>query len=200
SVCGCRLAQRRTAAMADITAANAHCVQGGDAASPACIDAVHTICAAHRCFDSGLQPDWLPPSFAPDHVEVSITCVAADIVTTDNGALAALEPGCDPEAPSPDTACDVAIQRLCQATGALTGSGPIRVNGDIVTVRCFQTGTPITVPWSTLMSKECLPDTRPSPACRTEVSRQCGLLVYGAAGIGPVGYADDGDANIVCLP
>ncbi|MFT7582463.1 MAG: hypothetical protein ACI9MR_004145 [Myxococcota bacterium] len=165
----------------------------------ACVEAVHTVCAAHICFDSGLPQATLWSRARPAAVPVYITCVVADILTTNYTALAALEPGCDADSPSPDNACDVAIQRLCQANGAVSGSGPISVDGEVMNVRSFEAGTELNVPWSALLPLGCLPITRPSGSCRAEVQRQCRSSLA-SAGTGPEGYAGEGDATLMCSP
>ncbi len=69
--------------------------------------------------------------------DIAVGCTPdADLVTTTYAALSALHPGCDGSAPGMGDSCNAAINRLCQGRGAVSGFGPVEVDGPTVTAAC----------------------------------------------------------------
>ncbi|MFT7519081.1 MAG: hypothetical protein ACI9MC_001221 [Kiritimatiellia bacterium] len=198
STCACRSVEAFLTRMRELTAANPACNSDGMPSLAACDEALHTVCAGIACFGTSIGMLWIPPATNP-YAQFDNTCLAAETQVTDYDALTAIEPGCNGGDPSPDNACDVAIQRLCTTTGATSGFGPVVQAGDQLTVSCVADATSVMVPWTNLLADGCEKDKRASPSCRSVVIRECRGRAF-ATGFGPIHYAVADDAVIVCVP
>lgn len=193
--CACLVHQERFVSMADLTARQPQCVTGEDDYHPSCDEAVHAVCAELDCFVSGFGPQ-MPATFNP---EPPVTCVSGEVVATSWPALGELEPACGPEARG-EQACATAIHRFCAAAGAVSGFGPVAVDGDDLEVTCLRRASLVEATWADLAAKlwQCNgDDVRWGLQCDFAAMRLCRDSGH-SGGFGPVGV--DGDAvTVVCV-
>jgi hypothetical protein len=96
-----------------------------------CNHAIHLLCAAEGA-DSGF-------GLLENGADIAVGCAPdADLVDTTYAALSGFHPGCDGTAPGLGDSCNAAINRLCQDRGAISGFGPVTIDGSAVSVACVR--------------------------------------------------------------
>jgi hypothetical protein len=189
--CDCKRAGRRDITPQELAALRPICDSREDFGSLDCNLAAHQSCAQLDCFTSGFGP---PSGHAP--LVDALMCVSGDVRTTTYASLQTFVPGCDGVAERTGQACSAAIGRYCASSGAVSGFGPVAIDGDRVTVTCLSNATVVKTTFEAL---------------RAHASRcvahpvTCGVASWSfceskghAAGFGPVEVSGN-DVDVVCV-
>ncbi len=182
----------------DLRPRHAECDGGGGRIGPACNAAIHRHCAAQACRDTGYGP-----------VENSgdtavVTCLG--VAATADVPFATLQgrhPGCAAGRPPQSPDCNAAINRWCQASGHLSGFGPLEVGPESMTVACVarDAAQPFEVSYAQGLAAQHPPcdgsTQRMGPDCNAAIHRWCRAQGF-ASGFGPVENSGD-TAFVVCV-
>ena len=174
---------------------DSECVGDDSLGTLACNHAAHTMCAALECFNSGLPPASGHSGSSESWIS-SLPCVSGDVRTLSFDDLNEFDASCDGVVERVGERCNTAIHRYCVDNGAVSGFGPVAIDGDTTTITCVTAATLVTLSIEELSSlaSRCVPN---SSTCSVAAFSYCELNGH-AGGYGPVEI--DGDsATIVCL-